>query len=578
MLTCHKESPQASVLAALGLTEQALRPDPTPLDDGSAGTATTSTEYEDAQADDDLESMAPIGADLLDVPDEGLTMAAGEPDRAASPQEAPPEYDFPDLAIYEAEDSDPEGHEEAGAGNAPPATRVSSTVGGAPVFPTLEGLELPRPLTPVHVDRAVPRLPGVAGEVIAALVEVTQAPVGLVTQAFLATQAAICHADTVVELPDGRLRPVSVLLATLAGPEERGAEVHERLLAAIHAHPGADVANARGQAEERQDDLLTLLTMLPTRAELIGALRGGARSVAICVSDGIDPRAAKPSASSIWAGALLPELSRGGPITDVTTRGHRTVIHDARLAAHIVIDPDVAASLIGSDHLLGVLLPCAPHPTVGARRWRTPTPDALRVLEQHDLRARAALSRIGSTRRTIRLSPDAVKHYADFHDRVDAAAREEGAFSTIAPLAVRLPEYAARIAALLAVTDDADGTEIGVRHLEVAIDLVEYYAAVARQLRAGLHHARLVLEWIRRNWDHPLISQPDLLSRGPVPTRPKRVLARAIDVLERHGWLVRAPDDQVINGVRREENIYGVRNPDGSWRLGKRRPSSEEER
>ena len=63
-----------------------------------------------------------------------------------------------------------------------------------------------------------------------------------------------------------------------------------------------------------------------------------------------------------------------------------------------------------------------------------------------------------------------------FSDHVERAITPNGDLEPVRGLANKLPEHAARLAAILALVDDLGAPEIGANHLRAGIALSEHYA------------------------------------------------------------------------------------------------------
>jgi Protein of unknown function (DUF3987) len=126
-------------------------------------------------------------------------------------------------------------------------------------------------------------------------------------------------------------------------------------------------------------------------------------------------------------------------------------------------------------------------------------------------------------------------------------------------LANKLPEHAARLAAVLALVRDIDSGEIVARDIEAGIALGEHYAAEALRLfgtsriNGDLRLAQRLLDWLLGTWGEPHISLPDIYQRSLNAIADKATAAKLVAILEDHGWLVRIPQGAVIAGQRRRD-------------------------
>ena len=125
-------------------------------------------------------------------------------------------------------------------------------------------------------------------------------------------------------------------------------------------------------------------------------------------------------------------------------------------------------------------------------------------------------------------------------------------------LANKLPEHAARIAAVLTLLGDIEVGEVGGPEMEAGILLAQHYAAEAMRLFGAsrvsgeLREAQQLLTWLQTAWSEPRVSLPDIYQRGPNSIRDKASAHHAVSVLAEHGWLVAAPAGEVEGTFRRE--------------------------
>jgi hypothetical protein len=163
--------------------------------------------------------------------------------------------------------------------------------------------------------------------------------------------------------------------------------------------------------------------------------------------------------------------------------------------------------------------------------------------------------------RVVRLSPEARKVWTAFADHVEKRIGPEGELASVRGLANKLPEHAARLAAVLALVNDIDTPEIAASELKRGIELAEHYAAEALrlfgagQISADLQLAQRVLAWLKSQ--SKVFSLPCLYQRGPSSVRDKATAEKIVDILYAHGYLERRPDGAEIDGKYRKE----------AWRL-----------
>jgi hypothetical protein len=146
--------------------------------------------------------------------------------------------------------------------------------------------------------------------------------------------------------------------------------------------------------------------------------------------------------------------------------------------------------------------------------------------------------------RALQLSMEAVNHWTAFVGHVERQMGPGGALEPIKGLANKLPEHAARLAAVITLVGDLHAIEIDDDRMKAGITLAEYYAGEALRVfetskaNADLMRAQQLLDWLHRQWQEPEISLPDVYQRGPRAIRDKATAKRLVAVLADHGWLV----------------------------------------
>jgi hypothetical protein len=444
-----------------------------------------------------------------------------------------------------------------------------------------------------------------------------QAPVAMCGQSVLAaaTLAVQAHAD--VELPTGKTRPLTNFFASVAETGERKSAVDEEALWAVRKREATlrerydaerltyendklawekardtaikdkKVRGDRARIKEALDALgpspvpplePILTSGEPTYEGLCKLLALGWPSVGIFSDEGgqfIGGHGMTDEAK-LRTAAGLSHLWDGKPIKRVRATDGLMILPGRRVAMHLMAQPDVMAMMLG-DHLLtaqGLLsrfLVTAPDAAGGTRMWREPLPDSDAALKRYDARLLDILElslplATGKhnelTPRTLPLSVAARRIWIGFHDHIEKRISRGEELDPIRGLANKLPEHAARIAAVLTLTRDIEACDVAIAEMEAGILLAQHYAAEALRLfgasrvSADLHRAQQLLAWLHGR-DKRVVSLPDIYQAGPNAIRDKATAAKLVAILEDHGHLVRLPDGAEINGKRRRD----------AWRL-----------
>jgi hypothetical protein len=269
----------------------------------------------------------------------------------------------------------------------------------------------------------------------------------------------------------------------------------------------------------------------------------------------------------------LSKLWDGDPIDRVRSGDGALVLPGRRVAVHLMAQPDVAAIMLSDRMLLsqGLLSRClitAPESTSGTRVWREPSDSADAAIKRYGARLLQLLERPlpiaegktnGLTPRVLRLTADARKLWIAFTDSIERQIAPEGPLSPVKGIANKLPEHAARLAAVMALVSDAGTSEIPAAQMADGITLAQHYVAEALRLfeasRVGddLRLAQKLLTWLHETWSEDFVSLPDIYQKGPNAIRDKRTAEKIVDILEDHGWLNREESGAEIAGQHRRD-------------------------
>ena len=485
----------------------------------------------------------------------------------------------------------------------------------------VEKAEPPRPLTreaapadPFPIDA----LGGVLVPAARAIHDRVQAPIAMCGQSVLAatTLAVQGHAD--VELPTGQWRPLTCYFLTIAATGERKTatdsealrpvQIREAALRDAHDARRQDFENSKLAWDKARDaaikaakgdralikaklDLLgpppvppppPLLTCTePTWEGVTKLLADGWPSLGIFTSEGgqfIGGHGMSDDAKLRTAAGLSCTWD-GEPIKRVRAADGVAVLPGRRLAMHLMAQPDVAAvmlndPLLGGQGLLSRILVTAPGMSSGTRLWREPssnTSSALKEYGDHLLSIlRRPLPLVAGSRNTLeprrlKLSSEARRLWVAFYDHVEGRVGTGGELEPIRGLANKLPEHAARIAAVLAMVAHIGIGEVVGPEMAAGIELAEHYATEALRLfnasrvNADLGLAQRLLNWLINTWSEQAISLPDIYQRGLNAIGDQATARKLVTVLEDHGWLVRIPEGAIVAGHRRREAWHIVR-------------------
>jgi hypothetical protein len=477
--------------------------------------------------------------------------------------------------------------------------------------------EPPRPLmreSPPADPFPVDALGNVLGAAARAIHDRVQAPIAIGAQSVLgaATLAVQGHADVVLPIGPGQVRPVSCFLITVAATGERKtacdaealwpvrkreAGLRDRHNIDMPSHANDKIAweKARDAAvKSGKGDRAAIKAALdklgppppaplhpmltcpePTFEGLCRLFPVGWPSLGIFTTEGgqfIGGHGMSED-NRLKTAAGLSSLWDGEPIRRVRAGDDAVMLPGRRLAAHLMAQPVVADiwfsdSLLADQGLLSRLLVTAPDSAAGTRFHHEERPETDRDLKRYGARLldilEAPLPLVADrpnelAPRQIALSAAALRLWLGFADHVESLLAPDGDLRSIAGLANKLPEHAARLAGMLTLVRDIDSGEIACAEMAAGEVLAQHYAAETLRLDGGcrisaeLRIAQRSLDWLLRQWSESAISLPDLYQRGPGAIRDSAAARKVVAILEDHGWLLRTPEGAMIAGERRRE-------------------------
>jgi hypothetical protein len=500
----------------------------------------------------------------------------------------------------------------------PAEVAANSRVEVAPQRPA-EPVPLVRPLPPADTFPVEALGTELAG-VVDAIQEIVQSPPAMCANSVLAvvTLAAQAHID--VELPIGRgvSRPVSSLFLSIGKSGERKSGTDELAMRAVKEHEanlraswvhdikahklaldaweaerksilgsrksktGRPLDRASREAELRAlgdapvAPLAPIMIMAePTIEGLAKLFLTGQPSVGLFCAEGglfVGGHAMSDDAK-LRSAAALSLLWDGEPWKRVRSLDGAHTIANRRLTAHLLVQPDVAAQLLcdpvlRDQGLISRLLVTSPASMMGTRFYKEPSDRALAQMAQFTNRMAAALAvgmplRPGTRNelapRTIKLSPEARADWVRFFNHIERMLGPGGPLEPIAGFAAKMPEHAARLAAVIAWWANHAAVEIDAETLRGAIRLVEHYGEEALRLWQAsvvppdIADAQRLLTWLQERWEEPLVSIADICQLGPNAVRVARRARELVGILVEHGWLVAHQGEATIRGHRRRE-------------------------
>jgi hypothetical protein len=440
-----------------------------------------------------------------------------------------------------------------------------------------------------------------------AIVDRIQCPDALAAQSVLAAASLAVQAHADVEIPaTGHVKPTSLFMVSVAGSGERksaadgealwpvrkreralreayAAEVPEylKLKAAWDAARKKAIDGTKGDkhaikgkldevGDEPPKPLEPMLTCgEPTFEGLCKILAAGQPAMGIFSDEGgsfIGGHGMSPDAK-LRTIAGLSGIWDGSPIKRVRALDGSSIIGGKRVALHLMAQPEAAALMLTDPVLLdqGFLsrvLVSAPASTAGTRFQREHDPASSAALGRYHARilsilecqpAMALDSRNELEPRVLRFAPDAAKAWRDYADHVEGLLAPGQPLESIRGFSNKLPEHAARIAAVLMLVDNIEARHIDLETFERAVRLAEYYTREALRLfEAGyaspeLRRAEALRKWLLQH-DAPHIGLAEIYQNGPKMVRDAATARAAVAVLVDHGWLVPVAGPSRVKG------------------------------
>jgi hypothetical protein len=276
----------------------------------------------------------------------------------------------------------------------------------------------------------------------------------------------------------------------------------------------------------------------------------------------------------------LSKFWDGSPVDRVRALDGTLYLLGRRLAMHLMVQPRVGDLLLHDGMLIDQglasrLLVAAPESAAGSRLWHEPQPTTDPAIAQYcahllDILERPLPLVQGKHQelvpRGLQFDYRAAGRYVEFADHVELRLGNGGELAPIKGFGNKLPEHAARLAGILQAVEDLDTEALGEANFENGIILSEFYAAEALRLseaariRAQLHRAQQLLDWLHNAWREENVSVPHIYQRGPYSIRDQKTAKDLVRILEEHGWAIRLPQGAVVAGQHRRE----------VWRIVKR--------
>lgn len=415
-------------------------------------------------------------------------------------------------------------------------------------------------------------------------------------------------ADVVLPIGDGMARPASLFLLTVAASGERKSSADGLALAPVRAFEEELAAAYRAELPSHMADVEAW------KAAKAKALKGKAddwRATANAVKSlGAEPQppmapiltASEPTMQGLarlfatgrpalglmndeggamlggWGFqaehrmgtmAALNSLWDGSPLKRVRAGDGAEALHGRRLACHLMLQPNVAASLLGDPEAAGIgllarFLVTAPAELAGTRMQRPNRPESRPRLAIYATQLAGLLrfplpTKDGDPRhlvpRPLPLTAEAVAGWGDYADICERRGGQGGEWGDIRAFANKAAEHAARLAAVIALFHDPDVREIDGIMFERGRQLADFYGSEMLRLSghaavgADLMDAEALRRWIGEK-GLSLVATSHVLRLGPSALRTAPKAKAALFRLTDYGWLAAVDGGAEIEGKR----------------------------
>lgn len=435
-----------------------------------------------------------------------------------------------------------------------------------------------------------------------------QAPAPVVAQSILAAASLVAQPHIDVEI-DGREFPVSLYLITVAASGERKTATDKIVLAPVKKYERMLVeqyderfiewsvklaqlkSKKKGELldveaimkhEAEKPSYPMMLTKEPSYEGLVRSLHEGLPSMGLFSDEAgrFIGGYAMSEEHLLKTAAGLSEIWDGSEITRTRgAEGQTFVLHDRRLAMHLMLQPIVAYRIIANPLLMGQgflprCLVAQPQSRIGSRMYfEASTRDhaAVRAMDKRFkelLEKGITIKKAEKSQRNVRLDADAKAYWIELHNEFEDKSAKE--YEPIQALACKAAEQVARIAAVLAYLDNSELQLIPREAVERAASLMGFYLNESLRLQQMAEEdqrkklAEKCIEWVFKERDQSVVQRSKenqeniqfhmqgLLQRGPNQLRTKDKAERILKYLHDHGFAKKLPATKFGDIERKE--------------------------
>lgn len=414
--------------------------------------------------------------------------------------------------------------------------------------PVLSPSIAPRSLLPeLSPEETFPlnAMPKILEEAILATKQITQAPVALIAQSFLAASSLVAQTHVNIIALDGTEKPCSLFIISVAESGERKSscdgfamepikqhqqtlyeasinqkQVAQNKLDAYEAKRKSILSKKESKNKERSPQTIeqeleqlgpppalpfgcAITCEEPTFPALVRSLYQGYPSMGLFSNEGgemLGGHAMNPD-NKLRSIAGFSKLWDGSELKHKRVEGGEFRLLNKRLALHLMIQPYLFLGFM-EDRLMseqGFSARCLiaqPHSTMGTRFiTELELPTASKALKQYNSRLLyllgLSLPLLGDnkhsqelTPRGITLCPEAQGVLREFYNQLEGQLTQDGDLRHLSGFVNKLPEQALRIAVVLAFIENHEVKQLKVKQMQNGIEIAQYYLAERLRLSA----------------------------------------------------------------------------------------------
>ncbi len=278
--------------------------------------------------------------------------------------------------------------------------------------------------------------------------------------------------------------------------------------------------------------------------------------------------------------AGLSEIWDGSEITRTRGADNQTfVLHDRRLAMHLMLQPIVAYRIIANPLLMGQgflprCLVVHPESRIGSRPYveantrKHPAVIAMSERFTDLVQKGMTLKTKEKSQRNVTLDPDAKAYWVELYNEFETRSGKE--YESIQAMSCKAADQTARLATVLAYANNSDLKSIPLDAVERAASLMDFYLKESLRLQEiseedqRIKLAEKLMDWAFKesdpsvvvrdseNENHVEINLRGLLQRGPNRLRTKAKAERILKFLHEHGIARKLPKAKFGESETRE--------------------------